>query len=208
MSKLLKILIFNDALPNPSVNRTGFRLNLLKLSLKLLLKFLFIKTYKIQTWIAFVVCMSCTWINWTLKTLKRKRKKKLKRSQNNLRPTSACVWKFRKGHSLAIGQISQKANKESKQRQAVEQKVISSHKFTRSEWLCCTYWLASYFLDLCSSSIFCLVLLWAKMQEERSDGRKENKKKFVFNNGNTTSKISLSLYFYYFAFSSLLKGLL
>lgn len=99
----------------------------------------------------------------------------MKRSQNNLRPTSACVRKFRKGHSLAIGQISQKANKESKQRQAVEQKVISSHKFTRSEWLCCTYWLASYFLDLCSS-IFCLVLLWAKMQEERSDGRKENKK--------------------------------
>lgn len=35
--------------------------------------------------------------------------------------------------------------------------------------------LASYFLDLCSS-IFCLALLWAKTQEERSDGRKENKK--------------------------------
>lgn len=98
MPKLLKILISNDALPNPSVNRTGFRLNLLKLSLKLLLKFLFIKTYKIQTWIAFVVCMSCTWMNWTLKTLKRKKKKnkKLKRSQNNLRPTSACVTKISK----------------------------------------------------------------------------------------------------------------
>lgn len=38
----------------------------------------------------------------------KKKRKKLKRSQNNLRPTSACVQKFRKGHSLAIGQISQK----------------------------------------------------------------------------------------------------
>lgn len=144
MPKLLKILISNDALPNPSVNRTGFRLNLLKLSLKLLLKFLFIKTYKIQTWIAFVVCMSCTWINWTLKTLNKKKRVK---SWKEVRIT--CVRhqhvfeNFEKVTRWPLARSVKKANKESKQRQAVEQKVISSHKFTRSEWLCCTYWLDS-----------------------------------------------------------------